>query len=180
MKLSRPPKDEDFRMPPARKREPIVPLKIRDAVDYMFATPGATLQTTAQHIGWTTRKLRFYMTQPHVLRWMLQEKQARLEAASSGNIGALLSVRDHGDNAMAKVHAAKTLETMLDTVSERTGISRQVQQVRQPGLQIVIYSPVDGSKRVVCGPPPAPLIEATPAPEGEPELAIPSGDADLE
>jgi hypothetical protein len=81
---------------------------------------------------------------------------------------------------MAKVHAAKTLEAMLDTVSERTGIDRSIQQQRQPGLQIVIYSPADGSKQVVCGPPPAPLIEVTPAPEGEPELAIPSGDADLE
>jgi hypothetical protein len=150
-------------MPPARKREPIVPQKARDAVDYMFSTPGATLQTAAQHIGWTTRKLRFYMTQPHVLRWMLQEKQARLEAASAGNVGALLAVRDHGDNAMAKVHAAKTLETMLDTVSERTGINRGPPQ-RQPGLQIVIYSP-DGSQEVVCGPPSAQLIEGRAVPE---------------
>jgi hypothetical protein len=76
-------------MPPARKREPIVPQKVRDAVDHIFTTPGATLQSTAAHIGWTTRKLRFYMTQPHVLRWLLTEKQARLEAASAGNIGAL-------------------------------------------------------------------------------------------
>jgi hypothetical protein len=178
MKLSRPPKDEDLRMPPARKREPIVPLKIREAVEYMFTTSGATLQTTAVHIGWTTRKLRYYLGLPHVVRWMLLEKQARLEAASAGNVGALLAVRDHGDNAMAKVHAAKTLETMLDTVSERTGIRHQVQQVRQPGLQIVIYSPVDGSKQVVCGPPSAPLIEATP---GEPaRLVRDTPEADME
>jgi hypothetical protein len=154
-------------MPPARKREPIVPQKVRDAVEYMFTTPGATLQTAANHVGWVTRKLRFQMTQPHVLRWMLQEKQARLEAASAGNIGALLSVRDHGDNAMAKVHAAKTLEAMLDTVSERTGIGRQAQQQRQPGLQIVIVQR-DGTKEVAYDPPPAPMIEATPAPEPEP------------
>jgi hypothetical protein len=154
-------------MPPARKREPIVPQKVRDAVEYMFTTPGATLQTAANHVGWVARKLRFQMTQPHVLRWMLQEKQARLEAASAGNIGALLSVRDHGDNAMAKVHAAKTIETMLDNTSERTGIGRQVQQQRQPGLQIVIYS-ADGSTQVVAGPPPAPLIEGAVIPESVP------------
>jgi hypothetical protein len=149
-------------MPPARKREPIVPQKVKDAVDYMFAAPGATLQTTAQHIGWKTRKLRFYMTQPHVLRWMLQEKQARLEAASAGNIGALLAVRDRPEgNEMAKVHAAKTLETMLDVTSERTGINRSVQQQRQPGLQIVILPAIQ---------PQVPLIEATPAPEAEPVL----------
>ncbi len=149
-------------MPPARLREPIVPQKVRDAVDFMFTTPGATLQTTAQHIGWTTRKLRFQMQQPHVLRWMLQEKQARLEVASAGNLGALLSVRDFGDNAMARVHASKTIETMLDNVSERTGIGRTVQQQRQPGLQIVIIQP-SGERQVVGGPAPAPLIEASPA-----------------
>jgi hypothetical protein len=154
-------------MPPARKREPIVPAKVKAAVDHMFATPGATLQTAANHVGMVTRMLRFQMTQPHVLRWMLQEKQARLEAASAGNIGALLSVRDYGDNAMAKVHAAKTIETMLDTTSERTGIGRSAQQQRQPGLQIVIVQG-DGTSEVVAGPPPAPLIDAVPTTEPEP------------
>jgi hypothetical protein len=104
------------------------------------------------------RMLRHKMQRPESLRWMLAEKQARLEVASAGNIAALLSVRDHGDNAMAKVHAAKTLETMLDTVSERTGIDRSIQQRRQPGLQIVILPAIQ---------PPAALIEATPAPESE-------------
>jgi hypothetical protein len=148
-------------MPPARKREPIVPQKCREAVDFMFSTPGATLQTAAQHIGWTTRKLRYYLGLPHVLRWLLQDKQARLEVASAGNLPALLSVRDHGENAMARVHASKTIEQMLDATSERTGIGRQVQQTRQPGLQIVIVQG-DGSQQVVAGPPPAALIEATP------------------
>jgi hypothetical protein len=160
-------------MPPARKREPIVPEKVKAAYEYMLTTPGATLQTAAQHVGWITRKLRFQMTQPHVLRWMLHEKQLRLEAASAGNIGALLAVRDQGDNAMAKVHAAKTLETMLDTVSERTGINRQVQQTRMPGLQIVIVQG-DGSKQVVAGPPPAPLIEGAAVPD------VPDAPPDLE
>jgi hypothetical protein len=149
-------------MPPARKREPIVPAKVKAAVDYMFATPGATLQSAAAHVGMVTRMLRFQMTQPHVLRWMLQEKQARLEAASAGNISALLSVRDHGDNAMAKVHAAKTIEQMLDTTSERTGLGRTVQQQRVPGLQIVIVQG-DGTSQVA--PPPMPMLDVTPAPE---------------
>jgi hypothetical protein len=145
-------------MPPARKREPVVPEKVKAAYEYMLSTPGATLQTAAAHVGWITRKLRFQMSQPHCIRWMLQEKHARLEAASAGNIAALLSVRDYGDNAMAKVHAAKTLETMLDTVSERTGINRAIQQQRQPGLQIVIVQS-DGTKEVAYQPPAA-LIEA--------------------
>jgi hypothetical protein len=59
-------------MPPARKREPIVPAKVKAAVDYMFATPGADLQTAAKHVGLPAFKLRFAMSQPHCLRWMLQ------------------------------------------------------------------------------------------------------------
>jgi hypothetical protein len=79
---------------------------------------------------------------------------------------------DYGDNAMAKVHAAKTLETMLDATSERTGIGRMVQQQRVPGLQIVIVQG-DGTKQGAFEPSAAaPLIEATPAAEAEP--AIPS------
>jgi hypothetical protein len=68
---------------------------------------------------------------------------------------------------MAKVHAAKTLETMLDTVSERTGINRSVQQQRQPGLSIVLIQK-DGGELVAYEPPkPAPLIDAAPESEGE-------------
>jgi hypothetical protein len=122
--------------------------KVRDAFDFIYAAPGATLQSAAAHVGLTVYKLRYLMGLPQSVRWMLTEKQARLEVASAGNIGALLKVRDKGNNAMARVHAAKTLETMLDSTSERTGIGRQVQQQRQPGLQIVIVAK-DGAKEVV-------------------------------
>jgi hypothetical protein len=152
-------------MPPARKREPIVPKKVKEAVDHLFTVPNATLQSAAKLVGMPTFKLRFAMNQPHCLRWILQEKQARLEAASAGNIGALLSIRDSGDNQMARVHAAKTLETMLDATSERTGIGRAAQQQRQPGLSIVLID--RGGGEIVAYKPPAPLIEGTPVPDSE-------------
>jgi hypothetical protein len=154
-------------MPSARKREPIVPTKVKEAFEYILATPGATLQSAALHVGIEVRQLRHKMQRPESLRWMLHEKQARLEVASAGNINSLLAVRDHGDNAMAKVHAAKTLETMLDAVSERTGIGRQVQQQRQPGLQIVVIQP-SGKQDLVPMSPGAPLIEGTSIPDVEP------------
>jgi hypothetical protein len=62
---------------------------------------------------------------------------------------------------MAKVHAAKTLEQMLDVTSERTGIGRQIEQKRQPGLSIVLIQK-DGGQLVAYEPPKPPLIEATP------------------
>jgi hypothetical protein len=65
---------------------------------------------------------------------------------------------------------------MLDNVSERTGIGRQVQQQRQPGLQIVVIAP-GGEQQVVCGPPQtAPLIEATATPVAVP---VPGGGEDF-
>jgi hypothetical protein len=81
----------------------------------------------------------------------------------AANIEALVGIRDHGGNAMAKVHAAKTLETMLENVSDRTGLGRAAQQKRGPRLQIVIL-PALGAQQVVT-PPTQPLIEATPTPE---------------
>jgi hypothetical protein len=148
-------------MPPARLREPIVPQKVKAAYEHMLVTPGATLQSAAKHVDLTVYKLRYLMGLPHALRWMLQEKQARLEVASAGNIDALLRVRDRrGGNEMAKVHATKVLEQMLDTTSERTGIGRQMQQTRQPGLQIVI---IQGPPRIEGTS--AQLIGATPESE---------------
>jgi len=120
-------------MPPAKHREPIVPAKVKVAVDYLFTTPNSDFRSAAEHAGLTMKKLRSAMMQPHVLRWLLAEKQARLEAASAGNIGALLEVRDKADNSMARVAAAKSLEQMLDAVSLQTGINRSPAQ-RGPGL----------------------------------------------
>jgi hypothetical protein len=52
-----------------------------------------------------------------------------------------------------------------------------LQQVRQPGLQIVIYSP-DGSQQVVCGPPSAPLLDVTPTPAPEAESVTSDAEAE--
>jgi hypothetical protein len=154
-------------MPPARKREPVVAQKVKDAFEYILATPGVTLQSAAAHVGMVPRMLRFKMQRPEALRWMLARKQQELEVVSAGNIPALLAVRDRPEgNEMAKVHASKALEAMLVDTSERTGVGRQVQAVRQPGLQIVVVQ-TDGSQRVAFQPP-APLIDVTPAHEVAP------------
>src|SRR5262249_3285076 len=144
---------------------------VKDAFEYILATPGATLQSAAAHVGIVPRMLRHKMQRPESLRWMLQEKQARLEVASAGNISALLAVRDRPEgNEMAKGHAAKAIGQLLDLTSERPGIGRAVQPQRGPGLQIVILPPLGA-------PPTAPLLDVTPVPEAK--TAIPS-DADAE
>jgi hypothetical protein len=162
-------------VPPARKRGPIVPQKAREAYEYILSTPGATLQTAAQHVGWTTRKLRFYLTQPHVLRWMLQEKQARLEAASARFCRYATTATTRWRRCTPP---RRSRRCSLDTVSERTGITRGPPQ-RQPGLQIVIVQN-DGSRQVAYQPDPQmPMLDVTPVPAPEAVPAIPS-DADAE
>jgi hypothetical protein len=154
-------------MPPARTREPRVPAKCIEAIRYMFETsPTPDLQQMAEHVGGiTTRKLRWLLQQPHVLRWMLTEKQLRLEQASAGNLKALLAIRDRPEgvgNEMAKVHSAKLLEQMLNSVTERTGLGRAAAAPRLPGLSIVLVD--NGGGQLVAFEPPRPtqLIEATP------------------
>ncbi len=101
--------------------------------------PARRCTSAAAHVGMVPRMLRFKMQRPEALRWMLAEKQARLEIASAGNITALLSVRDYGDNAMARVHASKTLETMLDNVRRGPALAAPWNRADGcPVLQIVI------------------------------------------
>jgi hypothetical protein len=71
---------------------------------------------------------------------------------------------------MAKVHAAKALETMLDQTSERAGmIGRAATQQRVPGLQIV-------NSASPCWRSDAKMIETTP--ESEVTPVSPENDCD--
>jgi hypothetical protein len=162
-------------MPRAKHREPRLPAKMPAVFNYFLTQPNATIEGAAALVQLKPRWLRYQLRLPHILRAFLAEKQARLEVASAGNIPALVGVRDFGDNAMAKVNAARQLDIMLNDVSERTGIGRQVEGRRQPGLQIVIMPAIGstGEPQVVCGPPAAPLIEATPQPAAVPVPADP-------
>jgi hypothetical protein len=156
-------------MPPAAKREPIVPVKVKAAIAFLYDTPNATILDAARHVKIDLRKLKFLMTLPHSQRWLLQDKAARLAAITPSNIAALVAIRDERTNQMASVHAVKALEGLLDTTHEKLGLGREIQgeAKRLPGLQIVVIAP-NGTPTVVAGPPPSPLIEANPAHETVP------------
>jgi hypothetical protein len=162
-------------MPPARKREPVVPRRVKAAITYMLEQK-PDLQAAAAHPGMSTYELRREMGKPHVRRYALAERKFALDAFCLGSPAALAKVRDQSENGMAVVAAVKAGELLQQgaLAAEATA------QRRQPGLQIVIVAD-DGSKRVVCGPPepPMPLLDVTPVPEAERVPAIPS-DADAE
>jgi hypothetical protein len=154
-------------MPPARKREPIVPQKVKVAVEYLLNTK-ADLVAAAMHANLAPAELRRSLGKPHVLRYARAEKKAALEALCLTTPAALNEVL-RGENEMAKVAAIKTAEGLKEGAIELEQRGAQ----RQPGLTIVVYQPSDGSQRVAYQPPePPPLLDVTPAPEAEP--AIPS------
>ena len=161
-------------MPPARKREPVVPARVKTAIGYMLEQR-ADMPAAAAFAGISTYELRRSLGRPNVLRYAREQKKAALEVlclASPANLAEVL----RGSNEMAKVNAVKAAEALrLDAVELE---QRAVQ--RAPGLQIVIIQN-DGSRQVAYQPPTqtVPMIEVTPALPPPPEPAI-RPDADVE
>jgi hypothetical protein len=151
-------------MPNAKKREPVVPKRVKVAVAFLIEER-ADLQAAAAHAGISTYELRREMGKPRVRRYALAERQIALEAFCLGSPAALARVRDQSENGMAVVAAVKAGEFLKEGALEAEAST----QKRQPGLQIVIVAD-DGSKRVVYGPPepPMPLLDVTPVPEAQP------------
>jgi len=65
-------------------------------------------------LGLTARAVRNAMLQPDVKRFMAEQRAAQYSAARTGNVPALVDVRDNSDNAMARVNAVKAIEQIGD------------------------------------------------------------------
>ena len=155
-------------MPFARKREPIVPGRVKAAIAFMLEQQ-PDLQAAAAHAGMRTSELRREMGKAHVRRYALAERQIALEAFCLGSPAALTEIRDTSENSMARVAAVKAGEQLRVGALEEEGRAQR----RAPGLQIVIVSS-DG-KELAYQPQP-PMLDVTPKPEAEPVPA----DADAE
>jgi hypothetical protein len=147
-------------MPNAKHSEPIVPLKVREAIEILLEQTVQDFPAAAKAVGLSTYQLRREMKKPHVLRYQRAEKQAKLEEVCLNNPKALAEIRDKGENQMAKVAAVRQSEAMRQAAAEETGGPRQ----SLPGLVIVIEGP-GGSVRTI-GPPIPPMIEVEPGAAG--------------
>jgi hypothetical protein len=148
-------------MPSARKREPIVPARVKVAIAFLIEQK-ADLQLAAAHAGLTTAELRRAMGRPHVLRHARAERRAALEALCLSSPATFMEVL-RGQNEMAKGAAIKTAEALKEGAIELERRSAQ----RKPGLQIVIIQR-DGSQELVPMSPSVPMLDVTPVPEAEP------------
>jgi hypothetical protein len=148
----------------ARKREPVVPARIKTAVAFLIEQK-ADLQAAAAAAGLSTRELRRAMGQPHVRRYSLEQRQLALEAFCLGSPAALTEIRDTSENSMARVNAIKAGEQLrIGAIADEA-----IAQKRTPGLQIVIVQP-SGAKELVPMATSIPLLDTIPTPEPEPLL----------
>jgi hypothetical protein len=150
----------------ARKREPVVPARIKTAVAFLIEQK-ADLQAAAAAAGLSMRELRRYMSRPEVRRYSLEQRQLALEAFCLGSPAALTEIRDTSENSMARVNAIKAGEQLrIGAIADEA-----VAQKRTPGLQIVIVQP-SGKQELVPMTPSVPLIDTLPLPEPEPVSSV--------
>jgi hypothetical protein len=143
-------------MPNAKHREPIVPLKVKKAVEVLLGQSIYDLAAAAKEAGLSTYWLRRYMKRPEVIRYMREERQALIEEVCAGNPMALARVRDSSENGMAVVAAVRQAELLRQNVVDEAGGV----EGRLPGLQIVIVQPGVGKVLQEIGPA-TPMIEAS-------------------
>jgi hypothetical protein len=139
-------------MPEARKREPVVPAKMKIVVAELLNQRVYNLAAAAAKAGLTTYMARRYLRRPTILRYFREQRAAMLEEVCAGNAAALALVRATSDNGMAVTAACRQLELMRQTVAEETG-----GPVRHaPGLCVVIMAP-DGKVTQTITPAPPPM-----------------------
>jgi hypothetical protein len=143
-------------MPPAKHRTPVVPAKVKVALDLLFNDPNADLASAAAAVGMPTNRLRDQLKLPHVRRYATQERGAFIDALCAGNAAALKDIRDNSNNAMARVAAVRLAELIKESLDSP---GSALQQRHSPGLVVVIQNG-DGTQQII---PPAPVpIDVTP------------------
>jgi hypothetical protein len=144
-------------MPPAKHRTPVVPAKVKVALDLLFNDPNADLASAAAAVGMPTNRLRDQLKLPHVRRYATQERGAFIDALCAGNAAALKDIRDNSNNAMARVAAVRLAELMKESLDSP---GSALQQRHSPGLVVVIQNG-DGTQQIIP-PAPVPMIDVTP------------------
>jgi hypothetical protein len=146
-------------MPPAKHRTPVVPAKVKVALDLLFNDPSADLESAAAAVGMPTNRLRDQLKLPHVRRYATQERGAFIDALCAGNAAALKDIRDNSKNAMARVAAIRQAELMKETLDGPAGA---LQERHAPGLVVQILNVAGEVTQTIAPPLPAPMIDVTP------------------
>lgn len=105
---------------------------------------GEELDAAAKAAGLTTRAVRLALERPHVIAFVKAERDVFRAHVSAQNIHRLKELRDGSANAMAKLGAIRTIES-LDSDAPAGGMART------PGITIVIgsASPLTAQQRSI-------------------------------
>jgi hypothetical protein len=104
-------------------------LMIEEGADFITAAKASNLKPDT---------MRRWLHRPEVISFLRRERAAFREAICSANDRVLAQIRDKTDgNAMARVHAVRTLEDMA--AEEGTG-GRSLDPKAQPGIVIRVLS----------------------------------------
>jgi hypothetical protein len=124
-------------------KPPAVPAKVKAAVEILLTLDTALdYAALAKQVGYcSAAELRRWLTKPQSIKYHHDRKFERLQQINAANPEALRKVRDESENAMAKVQAVRTLESMEAHMDEQAG-GRAARPA--PGAVIVIEQP-DGS-----------------------------------
>jgi hypothetical protein len=106
----------------------------------------------AKSVSMKPDQMRRWLDRPNVRALLLAERRTFRDAICAGNEGALRRIRDERPNAMAQVHAIKTLEQLGEEAAARPNSAAQT-----PGVVIRVLN--------VTTPPAEPrTINVTPEP----------------
>jgi hypothetical protein len=119
-----------------------VPAAAKAAIEYLLDVENS-LEKAAAHAGLKLISLKKYLQRTHIRRYLFEERQIRIDAARAGNVPALVKVRDHSENGMAIVAAAKAIE-QLGAETDASGQPRSPAQ--SAGITIVIETPGASAK----------------------------------
>jgi hypothetical protein len=147
-------------MPNAKHRTPVVPAKVKVALDLLFNDPNADLASGAAAVDMPTNRLRDQLKLPHVRRYATQERATFIDSLCAGNPAALKEIRDSSKNAMARVAAIRQAEMMKENLDNPA--SGMLQQRHAPGLVVQLVNVAGEVTQTIGGQPPAPMIDVTP------------------
>ncbi|WP_315729130.1 hypothetical protein [Bradyrhizobium sp. SZCCHNS2015] len=130
---------------PGQKRPQPIPAKVKDALRLMVY--GRLDDEDCQPLDFIAAAkecdvkpdvMRRYLDRPNVRAFLLAERRAFRAAICASNEAALLDVRDHSKNGLARIAAVRQLETMEIADNETHAPGRQA----LPGLVVHVTVPV--------------------------------------
>jgi hypothetical protein len=129
----------------SRHKTPSIAPKIKASIEHLLDQERFDLAEAARAGGITTERLRTSLYQPHVRKYLRNERRVQIESVCAKNPVVLAAIRDRGKNDMARVQAIKVSEALRQHAIEEDGAGASSRPA--PGLVIVLQTP-NGEKGV--------------------------------